>query len=400
MLSMRPFSWEGGSTQASEVNVARTRLCSRRRSRSLTLRRLAVAMSALSFGMLSACEPTTNAADADTHYDARPGFIEATGDPLPNPTGAIGIRLANMLVAGPNLTICISARPGAGVAETPGHMIGTVDPARGLDGTLPYPGVSSYIPFPTYAAPGFAYVVRLYDRAALPFAALGAPCPAVGTLEPVVAGTIETASASPRTTLVAIGVVPGAPVACGASACPPPTALVIADDPTPGAGGRARVVHAIPNLPFPIHVCFDPDFVSPTENGPIPAMRVLPVASDTDGLAFGEVTDFIDVPPLSGTPGAFFVHLNAPGAPDCFAATLALGPLTLPFPVPPTAPPEVARTIRAGDVLSLFAFGRMGSPCADDAVCAPTGGHCNPAAHVCVDVLSPSVLPWIDVAGM
>lgn len=350
-------------------------------------------------GALAGCDKPSNTPDANADYDARPGFVEATGDPLPHPTGAFGLRLANLLVAGPNLTICISTIAGEGVPETTGHMIGTVDPARGLDGTLPYPGVSSYIPFPQYDAPGFAYVVRLYDRAALPFAALGAPCPSVGTLEPVVVGTVETASASPRTTLAAIGVVPGAPVACAAD-CPAPRALVIPDDPTPGPAGRARVVHTIPNLPLPIHVCFDPDFVSPAQPGDIPAMRVLPVASDTDGLSFGEVTDFIDVPPLSAPPGAFFVHLNAPGAPDCYPATIALGPLTLPFPVPETAPADVARTISAGDVLSLFAYGRMGSPCADDSTCAPLGGTCNAAAHVCMDILSPSVLPWLDVMGM
>ncbi|MFO0712364.1 MAG: hypothetical protein U0353_21110 [Sandaracinus sp.] len=361
----------------------------------------AFASAAVTSLALTACGSGTSGPDVGAGYDARAGFTEdPTGDPLPTPTGVLQLRLANMLVAGPNLTICISTIPGTGVTETSGHMIGTVDMARGLDGTLPYPGVSPYISFPTYASPGFAVMVRLYDRADVPFAALGAPCPAAGSVEPVVSAPVVTADAAARTTLVAMGVVPGAPVSCGMAECPAPMAVLFADDPTPGAGGRVRVVHTIPNLPAPIHVCFDPDFVDPTSTGTIPSVRVVPPAEDVNGLSFGESSPFLDVPALSSTPGAFFVHLTVPGPPDCSPATLALGPITLPFPVPETAPADVARTIDVGDVISLFAFGRLGSVCADDSTCAPLGGTCNTTRHLCQDVLSPSVLPWQDVMGM
>ncbi len=351
---------------------------------------------------LGSCSATTTGPDANANYDARPGFVEdPASDPLPTPTGGLRLRLANMIVAGPNLTICLSTIPGTGVPETTGHMIGTVDPARGLDGTLPYPGISPYIPFPTFAAEGYAIVVRLYDRADLPFAALAAACPAVGTIEPIVVGTVVTATAAPLTTLVAMGVVPDSGIDCGVRDCPEPSAVLFADDATPAASGaRVRVVQTVPNLPAPIHICFDPDYVDAANPGAAPSTRVLPLMSDINGIAYAEATPFIDVPALSGTPGAFFVHVTVPGPPDCAALTLALGPITLPFPVPATAPVDVARTIDNGDVLSLFAFGRTGATCTDDTACAPTGGTCNTARRLCQDPLSPNVLPWQDVIGM
>ena len=354
----------------------------------------------LTSALLASCGASSSGPDAGDDFDARAGFVEdPSGNPPPTPTGSLRLRLANMLVAGPNLTICFSTVPGTGVPETTGHMIGTVDPARGLDGTLPYPGVSPYIPFPIYPAEGYAITVRLYDRAEVPFVALGAACPAVGTFEPVVESTIVAATAAPLTTLVAMGVVEGAPVTC-VRGCPEPQAVVFADDPTPAASGaRVRVVQTVPNLPAPIHICFDPDYVDATNTGAIAATRVLPPASDINGLSFAEATPFIDVPPLSGTPGAFFVHVTVPGPPDCAAATLALGPITLPFPVPTTAPADVARTIDNGDVITLFAFGRSGDMCSDDTACAALGGTCNTTRRLCQDVLSPSVLPWQDVMG-
>ncbi|GAB4210109.1 MAG: hypothetical protein OHK0013_30340 [Sandaracinaceae bacterium] len=355
---------------------------------------LVVAGVALALGGCGASATT----DAGPRHDARPSLVEDPSPPLPTPTGALRVRLANFVVAGPSLTICLSTIPGTGVAETEGHILGSPDPARGLDGTLPYPGISPYIPLPTYAADGFAYVVRLYDRASVPFA-LGGVCPQPGAVTPLVEATLPTATTPPRATLVAAGVPPGAPVAC-AGGCPAPRAFVIADDPTPPtAGARARVVHTVPNLPAPIHVCFDPDYVigAPGAMAPI---RVLPEASDTNGLSFGEATAFVDVPPLSGGPGAFFVHATVPGVPDCAPPTTALGPITVPFPVPDTAPAEVARVIDAGDVISFFAFGRAGRPCMEDAECAGVPGARCSARGVCTDALDPSILPWQDVMGM
>lgn len=349
---------------------------------------------------LAGC-PRTDTSDSGRNVDARePILTDDAGEP-PTPTGLLRVRLAHFVVAGPNLTVCLSTIPGTGVAETTGHILGTPDTARMLDGTLPFPAVSPTIPLPIYDAPGFGYVVRLYNRADVPFA-LGGACPAIGSVAPVVEGTFI-ASELPGTDVafVAIGALPGAPISCGGGACPTPRFAVIADDRSAPALGtaRARVMHTIPNLPLPIHVCFDPDFTA-AANGPMPSQRVLPEASDTNGLAFGESTTFVTVPPLSGTPGAFFVHLQAPGAPDCFAMTAALGPITLPFPIPATAPADVARTIDVGDVLTLFAFGRLGAACTTDEDCAAIpGGICAPGRNLCVDALSPSVLPWQDVMG-
>ncbi len=363
-------------------------------------RRIVPVAMLLGSAVLSSCGSSSSGPDAGDDFDARAGFVEDPGGgTLPTPTGVFYLRLANMLVGGPNLTICLSTTPGTGVAEGTGHMIGTVDPARGLDGTLPYPGVSPYIPFPTYPAEGYAVTVRLYDRADVPFTALGGACPTAGTIEPVVQSTVDAATAAPRGTLVAMGVVEGAPVTC-VRGCPAPQAVVFADDPTPAAtGARVRVVQTVPNLPAPIHICFDPDYVDASNAGAAPATRVLPPMSDINGLSFAEATPFIDVSALATTPGAFFVHVTVPGPPDCAAATLALGPITLPFPVPSTAPADVARTIDNGDVLTLFAFGRSGDTCTDDTACAPLGGTCNTARRLCQDALSPSVLPWQDVMG-
>lgn len=347
---------------------------------------------------LAGC-PHTSATDAGRNVDAREPILTDDAGTPPTPTGVLRVRLAHFVVAGPNLTVCLSTIPGTGVAETTGHILGTPDAARMLDGTLPYPAVSPTIPLPIYDAPGFGYAVRLFNRADVPFV-LGGACPTDGSITPVVEGRFAVESLPGHdVTFVALGVPAGAPVRCGTGTCPTPHFVALADDfSTPAAGtARARVVHTIPNLPLPIHVCFDPDYTT-AANGPLPATRVLPAMSDTDGLAFGEATTFVTVPPLSGTPGAFFVHLQAPGAPDCFAATAALGPITLPFPVPATAPADVARTIDAGDVLSLFAFGRLGGTCMTNDDCAAIpGGICAPGRNLCVDALSPSVLPWQDV---
>lgn len=381
-----------GTTAKSNVDRSSTHRATHRH-------RIVPVVVVVSTALVASCGSSSSGPDSGDDFDARAGFVEDPGVTLPTPTGALNLRLANMLVGGPNLTICLSTVPGTGVAETTGHMIGTVDPARGLDGTLPYPGVSPYIPFPIYPAEGYAITVRLYDRADVPFAALGAACPAAGTVEPIVESTVVAATAAPRSTLVAMGVIEGAPVTC-VRGCPEPQAVVFADDPTPAAtGARVRILQTIPNLPAPIHICFDPDYVDAANPGATPAGRVLPPMSDINGIGFAEATPFIDVPALSGTPGAFFVHVTVPGPPDCAAATLALGPITLPFPVPSTAPPEVARNIDNGDVLTLFAFGRSGDMCSDDTACAPLGGTCNTARRLCQDVLSPNVLPWQDVMG-
>jgi hypothetical protein len=381
------------STREQEIDVAR--IPGSGRPVRLTLRCGPVVGAVMT--ALCACGSSVGGPDSGDDYDARPGFLEGPLFDATAPTGSLELRLANMLVAGPNLTICISTIPGSGVRETTARMVGTVDPSRGLDGTLPYPGVSPYLSFPIYPAEGYAIRVRLYDREDLPFAGVGAACP--DSAAPVVDGTVVAATASPRTTLVAMGVVEGAPATC-TGGCPPPRAVLFSDDPMPAAvGARVRVLQTVPNLPAPIHICFDPDYVDASNPGEMPSTRVLPPRSDVNGIAFAEATPFIDVPALSGTPGAFFVHVTVPGPPDCVTGTRALGPITLPFPVPASAPVDVARTLDDGDVITLFAFGRTGGSCSDDSACAPLGGTCDTGRRLCQDPLSPSVLPWQDVMG-
>lgn len=371
----------------------------------------ALLLAVVATGSLAAC--SSNAVvDAGSRPDAREPFLvdpvdASTTTPADAGDGTVGridVRLANMLVAGPNLTVCFSTIPSTGASETAGRILGSPDASTGSDGTLPYPGVSPYLSLPVYASVGLTYVFRLFDRDDVPFS-LGGACPTDGSVTPVVEGRLVPSELGipeggvATLTAAAIGVVDGAPVTC-AGTCPEPS-LAVFPDATEASSDHARVrlVHAIPNLPAPVHVCFDADFVSVAEPGDLPQARVLPTIADTDGLAFGEQTATIDVPPLSGTPGAFFVHATIGALPDCASATTLLGPITLPFAVPDTAPATVARTLDAGDVVTLFAYGRAGDACTDAASCVVPGAVCSSTAHVCVDALSPGVLPWLDVAG-
>lgn len=368
---------------------------------------LMLGASLLASALVPACTPRRTEPDVGPLLDAtRPPFVAPDASSMP--AGYMQVRLANLSPASPNLTVCLSTVAGTGAPETAGHILGQPNPAAGLDGTLPYPGVSPYTPVPFFDTPGFGYVVRLYDRAMLPFA-LGGACPALdGAIAPLFTAEFEVApliaAGALRATVIAAGVLPGTPTAC-MGGCPPPQVLVVPDDPTPSAtGARIRLVHAVPNIPVPIEVCLDPDQVIDVAggvfmNGPIPSMRVLPEASDTDGLRFGETSAFIDAPPLE-TNGVLYVHAVATGVPSCNAATLLLGPYPIPLPLPEGAPPEVAATLDVGDVITAFAFGRVGGPCEDDGDCiAALGGECNTMRMICQDALSPSVLPWQDVIG-
>lgn len=349
--------------------------------------------------LLAACSARTTPPDVGPLLDtASPPYVPPDAA---RPIGRIDVRLAHLSPAGPNLTVCLGTIAGTGVPATIGRILGEPDPAAGRDGTLPYPGVSPYIPLPVYGSPGFGYEVRLYHRDELPFTLAGA-CPDDGSITPLFAAELEVgplvAAGTTRVTVAAVGVLPGTPVAC-AGGCPPPELIVIPDDPTPDPEGvRLRLVHAIPNLPVPIEVCVDPDqLVLMGMNGPMPAMRILPEATDVDGVVFRDHTAFVDLPPLT-MAGGITVHAVMMGVPSCFAATQLLGPIPIPLPVPDGTPPDVARVFEAGDVITAFAYGRAGTPCMDDSGCiAALGGRC--VRNVCTDALSPGVLPWQDVMG-
>lgn len=351
------------------------------------------------------CRSAVVGTDAGPLYDtARPPYV-AEDAPVSPPIGLVRVRLANLIPGSPNLTVCLSTIAGTGTPETRGTILGEPDPAIMSDGTLPYPGVSSYLPLPARATPGHGYVLRLYDRADVPFA-LGGACPEVGTFAPIVEATLRPSELGNmgEYTAVAMGVLPGSPVSCGGT-CPAVRLALFPDDHTSlPAAARARVIHAIPNLPAPIEVCVDPDMLidpatgTVTANGFTPEVRIMPPASE-DGLEFGEASSFVTSMPLQ-VAGAVFVHAVVTGVPPCNAATLLLGPTPIPFPVPPGSPEEVARTIDPGDVITNFAFGRVGSPCTSDTACiAPLMGECNTTRMICEDLLSPNVLPWQDVIG-
>jgi hypothetical protein len=360
---------------------------------------LALVLVPAMFGCSTRATAPDGGALRDSSYEA---FDAARVEPTP--VGYARIRLVNLIPASPNLVVCLSTIAGTGLAETQGHILGAPDPHFMSDGTLPYPGVSPYLPLPLYDSPGLTYVIRLYDRGEVPFAMLG-NCPTPGSITPLIEARVgsPTVVADTLYSAVLIGVIPGTPVEC-TGGCPPPDIRIYPDDLVPAAGARARVrlFQGIPNLPAPIDVCFDLDFrVNPdgtTTNGSFPPSRVLPPSDDTDGVAYGEMSGFIDSPPVTSS-GAFFVHAHVAGVPDCDATTVILGPVGVPLPVPTTAPIEVARVIERGDVITNFAFGRIGAMCDNDGDCAATMGTCNTMRHVCQDALSPNLLPWQDVQG-
>lgn len=363
-------------------------------------------------GLLAAagCNTPIIGHDAGPLNDANPpGFDagEAAMDSGMVGTGTAYVRLVNLIPAAPNLTVCLAAIPGTGVAPLSAHILGQPDPSIPSDGTLPYPGVSPYLPATIYDAPGFGYELRLYSREDLPFSALGL-CPAEGASPTPIATARFTGSdlmVDHHYTLALIGVLPNTPVQCP-SACPAVQTRVFEDflTPTMGPTVRVRLMNAVPNLPYPIHVCFDLDYMSATMNGPLAPARSLPPPADTDGIAFGEVTPLITIPPVTSS-GAFYTHATVPGHPDCDPATLLLGPTTVPLPVPASAPPQVARVFMARDVITNFAFGRTGADCTTAADCVAPSSVCVAAActcdatHHCVDDLAGNLLPWRDFRG-
>lgn len=358
---------------------------------------------------LGACT-TTAAHDAGMLRDAAPPEYDA--GPLGMDSGMVGVgtvyvRMANLIPASPNLTVCIATRPGTGIGLTTAHIIGQPDASIMSDGTLPGPGVSPYLPAPVFDAPGFGYQIRLYDRAQLPFSSLAA-CPDEGA-QPAPVAVIELDASHVMVghhyTAALIGVLPGTPVEC-AGTCPAVQVRMFEDDMTPPTGRnvRVRLFNGIPNLPAPIHICFDPDYVDAAHPGLLPETRSLPPAADTDGIAFGEVTPFIAIPEVVSM-GAFYTHATVAGQPDCSPATLLQGPVTVPLPVPDSAPVDVARVFARGDVITNFAFGRVGSDCntasdcvAPSSICSMAACTCDSTSH-CVDDLAGNLLPWRDVRG-
>lgn len=360
---------------------------------------------------LAGCRTPAQAPDVGALRDAAPAPYD--GGPPPMDAGRVGlgsayIRLVNLIPASPNLTVCLATIPGTGIAPTTAHILGSPDARLMSDGTLPYPGVSPYLPAPIFDTPGFGYEIRLYSREDVPFVALG-ECPAAGAAPaPVLTIRADASAVTPGSfyAAVLIGVLPGTPVTCSGT-CPAPRVSLIQDDltpPPPGNHVRSRLFQGVPNLPAPIHVCFDADYVDAAHPGFLSPARVLPPAADTDGIAFGEVTPFIDIPPVT-RQGAFYTHATVTGVSDCNPATLLLGPTTVPLPVPPTAPIEVARVFGAGDVITSFAFGRVGPTCTSDTDCRGAGSLCTTAPCTCdgtghcTDDLAGNLLPWRDVVG-
>lgn len=361
---------------------------------------------------LAACSTTPAGHDAGAFRDTAPAGYDAAGsdmDAAVAPVGTIYIRLVNLVPASPNLTVCLAAIPGAGIAPVTAHILGQPDPPTS-DGTLPFPGVSPYLPALIYDAPGFGYELRLYDRAQLPFSALGVCPDAEASPAPIVTARFAASDLmiDHHYSLAIIGVLPGTPVTCP-GACPPVQTRLFEDTLSrpPSNRVRVRLFQGVPNLPAPIHVCFDFDYSvvgGVVMDGPVPPSRVLPPASDTDGLAFGEVTPYIEIPPVTSA-GAFYTHATVSGVPDCDTSTRLLGPITVPLPIPASAPVDVARIFIGGDVITNFAFGRAGSMCTTASDCVAPSSICVGAActcdatHHCVDDISGNLLPWRDVRG-
>jgi len=355
---------------------------------------------------IGGCNPTVAAHDGGPLRDTAPALYDAGPPGMDSGTLGMGtayVRLVNLIPASPNLTVCIAPIPGTGVAPTSAHIIGSPDARLMSDGTLPYPAVSPYLPALLFDTPGFGYELRLYNHRDVPFAALGV-CPEEGASPaPIATARFTTSDVTDGNhySLAFIGVLPGTPVQCPGT-CPPIQTRLFLDNLAPPTANlvRTRLFQSVPNLPYPIHVCFDLDYTT-SGDGPAPPQRILPPLADTDGLAFGEVTPFVNLPPVT-TAGAFYSHATVAGVPDCDLSTRVLGPITVPLPIPTSAPREVARVFIGHDVITNFAFGRAGAMCTTAADCVAPTSVCVSAActcdatHHCVDDLAPNLLPWRD----
>lgn len=294
------------------------------------------------------------------------------------------LRLAHLIPGAPPVHICLNA---TGVEAAL-----LITQSGGAAAPVPYRGISSYVA--SLALPPIEHSVRVYDATDIE----GTTCPAASATEPapIFTETIDGADfvGGQFYTVAAVGL----PGGTGTAA---PHLLIIEDDLTePEADmARVRLVHAIPNLPAAIDVCFDADGPLGKASAPV---RLF------ENVSFEDATEYLSAAP---TPAGstFTVHVHNAAMGPCESPT-AVGPIPVPFPVPPE-PANFVETVEAGMVVSFFAAGRFdptvvivqpaSGSCTTTAECQtanptqPTAA-CNPIVMRCVDGLGPTVLPWQD----
>ncbi|UJR79448.1 DUF4397 domain-containing protein [Sandaracinus amylolyticus] len=348
--------------------------------------------------------------DMDSGTDGGGDTVDSGSDAgLP----AASIRLAHLIsdavtAENPNgfVHVCLEAPTGGAQSLLTQRVVsGTPTPFP-----IPYRGVSDYISTAPLNLLPLEYTVHVYPVFA------GSTCPATDTA--LFSIGVDTTDLMPGNyyTIAATGLLAGS----GAQA---PQFVIIEDDRTEPADGqtRVRLVHAIPNIPVPVDVCYDPDYTFPggvPTPGPMEAVSLfanqsyIGAALSDPPVAMVRTIDYVSRTPITG--GLIAVFPRAAGATDCATAN-PLSPgvirIPVPLPVPPAGTPNIPGNISAGatfddgEIVSIFAVGDVTftpaatTTCATDADCTaalPAGQGCNPVAHVCQHPRGPTVVPWVD----
>lgn len=163
---------------------------------------------------------------------------------------------------------------------------------------------------------------------------------------------------------------------CGGAECPNATVLVIEDDLTPPAEGRAhlRVSHQIANLPVSVNLCYDSTIAPTTTRG----VCMAPMAGSTpvaliEGVSYTEVTPYVPIDPIQPNIvmvgdmpvplGALYLAVaGGEGADPCppyDPATQGCYPILPAFPVSPGAD-NIRPNVNAGDISTVFISGSFG----------------------------------------
>lgn len=368
-----------------------------------TTKRLAIGAAVLALGAgLAACDDDTPMMEVDAGRDSGmvgvdsgqdAGDVEVDGGQDAGPPdagpGNPRLRLAHLIPGAPAVHICLNPAVGATAS-----LLITRD-STGAAASVPYRGISSYVA--TLALAPIDLQVRVY--AATDITGTDCPAPTATDPTPLIDTTINGGDfvGGQFYTVAAVGL----PSGTGATA---PHLLVIDDDLSAPAAGmtNVRIVHAIPNLPTSVDVCFDADG---------PGTGADPVEL-FDDVSFEDATDYLETMPITSGFVSVHAHNTAP-VPDCVQMPPPTGTMLLaspvPFPVPPPGTPgfpaNLVGTFDADTVDTAFAVGdatyapTTRTTCTTTADCAsalPAGQTCNPFAGVCTHPLGPTVIPWRD----
>lgn len=259
-------------------------------------------------------------------------------------------------------------------------------------GPIPFRGVSPYLPFRTIDP--LDYLIAAYEPADLSAGCPSAP-DAAGAPTPVVTGRVAAADAPTGSVVTALltGLAPGTlgapagelPMICDPTPDPTPfdaacsaalagRMIVVRDDLTPPASGRARVrvSNQLANIaPLGFNVCYEASLAPDTSMPPGACVDTDP--NDVPEMLFanvtyGTVTEYIERAPITptvptmGFGGALYL-VPETGASGCPPFSLIPGGRCLPvlaaFPEAPPSP-NIQPQLEEGEIATIFITGALG----------------------------------------